>query len=272
MKKGRRVRNIALIVASVALFLASRTEGAEPPPDLLKKIAATASEAARNRENYTYRQSVTVSEFDHRDMASGEYHEVRDITFSPTGSRYEQPVGQPQNTLTQIELTAQDFADIRNIQPFFLTAETLWQYSGKYKGEEMMDGTECFVESVEPKQILSGQRYFQGTLWVRETDFAVVRSEGQAVPQIDTLHKQNLFPHFTTIWKDVDGKWMFPVETYADDTLFFRDWPQRIRVVIRYMNYKRFGAESTLTFEGPEAEPTQTQPPPAAPADSTPQH
>ncbi len=38
------------------------------------------------------------------------------------------------------------------------------------------------------------------------------------------------------------------METYADDTLFFRDWPQRIRIVIRYMNYKRFGAESTLTF------------------------
>jgi len=76
----------------------------------------------------------------------------------------------------------------------------------------------------------------------------VVRSEGQAVPQIETTHEQNLFPHFTTIRRQVDGAWWFPVETYADDTLFFRDWPQRIRVEIRYMNYKRFGAESTITF------------------------
>jgi hypothetical protein len=265
MKKGRMVRNIALIVASGCVFISLRAGAAEPPADLLKKIAATATEAARSRENYTYRQSVTVQEFNNHDMVSGEYREIRDITFSPTGSRYEQPVGQPQNTLAQIELTPQDFADIRNIQPFFLTAETLWQYSGKYKGEETMDGVQCFVESVGPKQILSGQRYFQGTLWVRETDFGVVRSEGQAVPQIDTLHKQNLFPHFTTLWKEVDGKWMFPVETYADDTLFFRDWPQRIRVVIHYLNYKRFGAQSTLTFGDPGA-----QPPTQAPTGTTP--
>ncbi len=264
------VRNIALIVASGSVLLSSRTLGAEPPADLLKKIAATATEAARSRENYTYRQSVTVQEFNNHDMVSGEYREIRDITFSPTGSRYEQPVGQPQNTLAQIELTPQDFADIRNIQPFFLTTESVWQYSGKYKGEETMDGVQCFVESVEPKQILSGQRYFQGTLWIRETDFGVVRSEGQAVPEIDTLHKQNLFPHFTTLWKEVDGKWMFPVETYADDTLFFRDWPQRIRVVIHYLNYKRFGAESTLTFQGPETAPGQTSPAPAAPVPSVP--
>jgi hypothetical protein len=38
------------------------------------------------------------------------------------------------------------------------------------------------------------------------------------------------------------------VATYSDDTLFFRDFPQRLRTVIRYMNYKKFGAESTVTF------------------------
>ena len=242
--------------------------GAEPPPDLLKRIAATATEDARNRENYTYRQSVTVQEFDSRDRVGGEYHEVRDITFSPNGARYEQVVGTAQNTLLHLQLTPQDFSDIRTIQPFFLTGQNIWRYSGKYKGEETMDGVQCFVVDVEPKQILSGQRYFQGTLWVRESDFGVVRSEGQAVPQIDTKDKQNLFPHFTTLWKEVDGKWMFPVETYADDTLFFRDWPQRIRIVIRYMNYKKFGAESTLTYDDITAAPANTPSGTSAPSSS----
>ena len=70
------------------------------------------------------------------------------------------------------------------------------------------------------------------------------------MPQIETLSKQNLFPHFTTIRKNVDEKWTFPVETYADDTLFFRERPQRIRIMIRYLGYRRFGAESSVTFEG----------------------
>jgi hypothetical protein len=262
---GRFVRNIALIVASGCALAGAQAEAAEPPPDLLKRIAAKATENATARENYTYRQSVTVQELDHRDLIAGQYREVRDVTFSPNGARYEQVVEAPKNTLTQIKLTPQDFSDIRTIQPFFITNENLWLYRGKYKGEETKDGVLCFVEYLEPKQILADQRFFQGLLWVRESDFAVIQSYGQAVPQIDTLKQQNLFPHFTTIWKQVDGKWMFPVETSADDTLFFRDWPQRIRIEIKYENYRRFGAESTLMFGGEPSPPATSQAAPPKP-------
>ncbi len=248
MKNGRSVRNIALIVASGLLFPAAAARAADPPPGLLKKIAERETANARARENYTYRQSVTVQEFNDHGAVTGEYHEVRDITFSPNGVRYEQVVQQARNTLTRIKLTPEDFADIRNVDPYLLTVDEIPYYEAQYKGEETMDGVRCFVESVRPRQILSGQRFFDGMLWVRESDLAVIRTEGQAVPQIDTLREQNLFPHFTTIRQEIDGKWLFPVETYADDTLFFRDWPQRIRIVIRYLNYKKFGAESTVTF------------------------
>jgi hypothetical protein len=250
MKKGRIVRNIAPILASALMFAIGGLYAAEPPPGLLKKVAARETENARARENYTYRQSVTIQEFDDRGTVTGEYREVRDVTFSPNRVRYEQVIERPRSTLTRIKLTPEDFADIRNIQPFFMTADQVSMYEGKYKGEETIDGVNCFVEYVQPRQILSTQRFFEGTLWVRESDLAVIRSEGQAVPQIETLKQQNLFPHFTTIRREVDGKWLFPEESYADDTLYFRDWPQRIRIVIRYLNYKRFGAESTITFGG----------------------
>jgi hypothetical protein len=250
MKNGRTVRNIAPILASALMFAVGSLHAAEPPPGLLRKISARETENARARENYTYRQSVTIQEFDDRGTVTGQYREVRDVTFSPNRVRYEQVIERPRSTLTRIKLTPEDFADIRNIQPFFLTADQISLYEGKYKGEETIDGVNCFVEYVRPRQILSTLRFFEGTLWVRESDLAVIRSEGQAVPQIETLKQQNLFPHFTTIRRETDGKWLFPEESYADDTLFFRDWPQRIRIVIRYLNYKRFGAESTITFGG----------------------
>jgi hypothetical protein len=47
----------------------------------------------------------------------------------------------------------------------------------------------------------------------------------------------------------VDGGFWFPVTTYADDTLYFRSGPQRIRLVIQYSDYRKFGAESKITFE-----------------------
>jgi hypothetical protein len=223
----------------------------DPPDGFLRKIAEQETKNAAARENYTYRQSVTIQEFNEQGIVTGQYHEVRDVTFSPNRVRYEQVVEQPKNTLTRIKLTAEDFADIRNVDPFLLTADKLWLYEGKYQGEETMDGDKCFVEYIRPKQILAGQRFFEGRLWVRESDLGVLRTEGQAVPQVDTLHEQNLFPHFTTIRRQIDGKWFFPVETFADDTLFFRDWPQHIRVLVRYANYQRFGAESTITFGEP---------------------
>lgn len=273
MRNGLIVRNIALIVASGLSLAVAVVQAADPPAGLLKKAAEREMEAARARQNYTYRQSVTVQEFSTQGKVTGQYHEVRDITYSPNRGRYEQIVEQPRNTLTQIKLTPEDFADIRNVQPFLLTPDQVSLYEGKYKGEETMDGALCFVEYIRPRQILSTQRFFEGTLWIRESDLAVIRSEGQAVPQVETLSEQNLFPHFTTIRRVVDNQWMFPVETYADDTLFFRSWPQRIRIVIRYMNYKRFEAESTVTFGDPSVPgaPVPTTPPPAtAPPPPTP--
>lgn len=238
----------------VALSFAA-VSGAEPPPGLLKAIAARETENSRARANYTFKQSITIQEFDDSGRVTGEYREARQITFSPTHQRYERVVEPPRNTLTRIRLTAQDFSDIRNIQPLLLTTDDLFLYEGKYKGEQSMDGQMCFIEEIRPRQILSNHRFFDGTLWVRESDLSVVRSEGQAVPQIETSSEQNLFPHFTTIRRPIDEKWWFPVETFADDTLFFRQHPQRIRITIRYMDYKRFEADSTITFGDDKTQP-----------------
>ncbi len=252
MKKGRKLRDTALIVASLLVFSGQRARADKAPDNLLKRIAQREAENAYARNNYTYRQTVTVDEFSDRGLRTGEYREVRDVMFSPEKGRYETIVEQPRSTLKRIKLTEQDFADIRNIQPFLLTNAQAPLYSLKFRGEETMDGFNCYVVWIEPKQILSTQRFFQGLLWVRQTDFAVVRSEGQAVPQIETLKQQNLFPHFTTLRREVDEKWFFPVETYADDTLYFRSGPQRMRVVIRYSDYKRFGSDSVIRFSEPD--------------------
>ena len=244
------------MVASALVLAPAGALAADPPPGLLKLIAQRETQNAIALQDYTYRQSATVEEISGQGAVSGEYDEVRDITFSPKRVRYEQVIGTPRSTLTHIRMTPVDFDDIRNIQFFLLTTEKLPLYEGKYKGEETVNGVKCFVEFIRPRQILSTQRFFEGLIWARETDYAIVQTEGQAVPQIENLREQNLTPHFTTIRKPMDQKWMFPAETYADDTLFFRNWPQRIRIIIRYSDYKHFGSESTVTFGGE----TQTEP------------
>jgi len=146
-------------------------------------------------------------------------------------------------------MTDEDFRDIREIQPLTLTEDQLWNYDVKSRGDELMDDVDCWVLQIKPRQILEGQRFFDGMLWVDKKDYNIVRLQGQAVPQIRTMKQENLFPRFTTIRKPVDGKHWFATFTYADDTLQFRNGPLRERLRIAYSNYKRFGATSTFTVK-----------------------
>ena len=192
---------------------------------------------------------MTVEDLDLHGARSGEYREVRDIVFSPTMVRSELVVEKPRNTLKRLQMTEEDFRDIREIQPLLITRENLFMYESKFKGEELVDGVGCWLLQVRPRQILQGQRLFEGMVWVDKTDNSIVRTEGQAVPQIRTMKSENLFPHFTTIRQKFEGGFWFPVKTFADDTLYFRAGPQRIRMIIRYADYKRFSADSKIEFK-----------------------
>jgi hypothetical protein len=235
-----------LLAALSAELLVNQARAQEPPANLAKLVAHRETETETERNEYTYRQGVTIDELDDHGGARGQYHETRDVIFSPQHDRTEQMVGSASNGLKNLVLTEQDFQDIRDIQPLVLTEDRLWNYETKFRGDETIDDVDCWVLQVRPRQILQGQRFFDGMIWVDKKGYNIVRMEGQAVPQIRTTKTENLFPKFTTIRKPLDGKHWFPVYTYADDTLQFRTGPQRIRLRIAYSNYKRFGAESTL--------------------------
>ncbi|HWQ55064.1 MAG TPA: hypothetical protein VN442_15360 [Bryobacteraceae bacterium] len=238
---------IALILTSVIPATAQ-----QPPPDLARRVAQMETATRDARGHYTYRQSVSVQELDSRGARLGEYREVRDIVFSPAGERTEQIVEAPRSSLKRLVLTEEDFRDVREIQPFVMTTDELWIYETRFRGEEKMDDVDCWVLQVRPRQTLQGQRLFDGMLWVAKTDYSIVRMEGQAVPRIYSGNNENLFPRFTTLRKPVDGKHWFPYFTYSDDVLPFRTGPLRTRMTIRYTDYKRFGAESSVAFDEPK--------------------
>lgn len=227
----------------------------EPPAELARRVAERESANSEARGHYAYRQEVLLEEVPGRGQPGGRYQETRDVIFSPAGERTERVIGQAQSTLSRLQMTAEDFDDIRNIQPILLTPELLPRYEVRYRGEETMDERDCWVLQVRPKQILEGMRLFEGMLWAEKKGLNIVRIEGQAVPPVYTRVgdelSENLFPHFATTRIELDGHW-FPALTSADDTLPFRTGPLRVRMTIRYKDYKRFGAESKITFEEPK--------------------
>jgi hypothetical protein len=239
--------------------------------EIIKRFAVKEKEFKEARDQYTYRQDVKVMTID-GDTPDGAYQQVFDVTFDDKGRRVKNVVFAPQPTLQRIQMTEEDIDDIENRLPFVLTSDEIGEYDILYVGQQKQDELNTYVFDVAPKQIVGKKRYFQGRIWVDDHDFQIVETYGKTVPDIRKKKGQeNLFPKFTTWREQIDGQYWFPTYTRAEDTLKFSLGDIKIREIIKYTNYRRFGSKSKITYEGqevkkgPEQKPDQTPPQPPKP-------
>ena len=224
-----------------------------PVDQIIQHFAAREGEFKRERDNYTYTQTFVVQTIDSSGQPDGEYRMTSDIVFSTTGKRYDKVTYAPPSTLQRISLSEQDFADLQNVQPFVLTTNELPKYYITYVGRQRVDELTTYVFEVKPKKIEKNQRYFQGRIWVDDKDLEIVKTYGKAVPDILKRDEENLFPHFETYRENIEGHYWFPTYTHADDVLHSRTGDIRIRMTVRYKDYKRFRVTSRILLPG-EAE------------------
>jgi hypothetical protein len=224
---------------------------------VIQRFAAKEKEFKIAREKYTYRQTVLVQ----TPEDGGEYRIVFDVLFDNKGRRMENVVFAPQSTLEKIMMSPEDEQDFRTKLPFVLTSDEVPEYSILYVGQQKEDELNTYVFDIAPKQIEKGKRYFQGRIWVDDHDFQIVKTHGKTVPDIRNKKNENLFPAFTTYREQIDGKYWFPTYTYALDTLHFSNQDVKVKEVIKYTNYKRFGSDVKITYEGKDIEKTQDQQP-----------
>jgi hypothetical protein len=250
------------------------------PEDIIKRFAEKETEFAKARDQYTYRQDVKVETVD-GDTVDGEYHEVFDVMFDDKGKRIENVVFAPQSSLTKIYMSEEDMQDIRHRLPFVLTDEELPEYNILYVGQQKEDELNCYVFDIAPKQIVGKKRYFQGRVWVDDHDFQIVKTYGKTVPDLCNGHpcsakshssdNENLFPKFTTWRQQIDGQYWFPVYTKADDELHFKlEGDVHIREIVKYEDYKRFGTNVKILYNGQEIPQGEKKPDANKPPDQNP--
>ena len=178
----------------------------------------------------------------------------------------EKVVRAPVQSLRAILLTPEDYQDLRNVQPFVLTTKEIPEYNINYLGREKVDEIGCYVFAVKPKKITPGKRYFEGQIWVDDRDLQIVKTDGKGVGELKQGSSKNQqFPKFETYREQVDGKYWFPTYTHADDTLHFKGGDDvRMRMTVRYRDYKKYEGKSTIRF-GDVIEDTKkgSTPPPA---------
>ncbi len=227
---------------------------------VVKKFATKEKEFKEARDQYTFRQDVKVMTLD-GDTPDGSYQQVFDVTFDDQGRKIKNVVFAPQPTLQRIQMTEEDIDDIENRLPFVLTSDEVGEYDVLYVGQQKQDELNTYVFDVAPKQIVGKKRYFQGRIWVDDHDFQIVETYGKTVPDIRKKKGQeNLFPKFTTWREQIDGQYWFPTYTRAEDTLHFSFADIKIREIIKYTNYKRFGAKSKITYDGQEVKKGEPKP------------
>ncbi len=244
---------------SVGLMMADKVN---PNPaeidEIVRKFSAKESEFAAARQAYTYRQSAKLQEMG---TPGGKWEEVSDIVFTGDGKREEKVIRAPVQTLRNIIMTPEDIQDMRNTQPFVLTSNEVDQYYVRYLGREKVDEVDAYVFAVKPKKLESGKRYFSGMIYVDDQDLQIVKSYGRGVG----IAKNQQFPKFETFREQIDGKYWFPTYTVSNDTLNFDTGPVPIKMTVKYENYKRFQAESTIKF-GDIVDPGAAPGPGATPA------
>src|ERR1700759_418338 len=106
-----------------------------PPDQIITKFAAKESEFRHARDNYPFRRTVKVETVDDDKKVDGQYYDVSDVSFDPTGRRMEHEVFAPANTLERISMSPADFDDIQHRLPFVLTQEDIGQYNVTYSGK-----------------------------------------------------------------------------------------------------------------------------------------
>jgi len=273
---------LCLLAGALAAVPATAQEGpldnalptGTKPEEIIPRFAGREKLFKEAREQYTYRQDIKVQTRD-GDTVTGEYHEVFDVLYDDKGHRIENVVFAPQSTLEQggLGLDEGDVQDFRNRLPFVLTTEEVPEYNILYVGQQQEDTLHCYVFDIAPKQIVGKKRYFQGRVWVDDQDFQIVKTYGKAVPEIrDTKKKgkeEHLYPKFTTWREQIDGKYWFPTYTRADDTLTFNTGDVHIREIVKYEDYKRFGSNVRILYQGKEI-PKGDQKDQKSPPDQTP--
>ncbi len=257
-----------------------------PADQIIKEFSAKESEYREALNHYTYRRAARVETIDDDGKVDGQWYEVDDVIFDPSGRRTEKVVFAPESTLERVQMTPSDLSDIQHGYPFVLTTEDVPEYNIQYVGKQKVDEVYCYVFDVSPKEIKKDKRYLLGRIWVDATDLQIVVTNGRMVPDDTRKGHEDLHPPFMTWRQQIDGHYWFPVYTRAEGVLHFSGGSGymaqdvHIRDIIKYTDYKRFGSSIKILYNGQDITNNGQQKPgqsgqapakPAQPAEDKPQ-
>jgi len=235
---------------------------------IVKKFTANEHEFRDALTNYVFNRFATINTLGLGGQITGTYRRDSFMTLQQDGSRFEKVLFSPTPTTDPGLVTPEDLEDLGGVNPFALEPSNIDKYNINYVGTEHIDELDLYVFDVTPKVIPDPKktklRLFTGRVWVDKDDLMIVKSRGKAVPET----KNNKFPIVETIREEVDGKYWFPTDARADDDLVFDNGSVlKIRMRVRYTNYRVGRSEVRILDDVPTPTPTPAPKPSPTPHD-----
>lgn len=233
----------------------------QPPPipedEIIHRFAANEERMKKAYDQYSFTMSVKVQE---ESNPGGEFLVTGEMYMKSDGQRYERIVKQPVSTLKQTSFTLEDVKIIASLPLFILTPDELPNYKLKYQGTEKVDEIDTYIFRVEPKQLSRTRRFFNGVIWVDQKDFAIVKTSGKFVREVEAEGTQLPFAMFDTYRENIAGQYWFPTYISSEDTIT----PPKgdsipLKLVVRSSNFQPNPISVSTTPAPPAA------PPPAKP-------
>lgn len=241
---------------------------AVPPEEIIKHFSQKEEEFRLARPAYTSRKIIRLQEFGDDGTLSGEFQVTIEPAVTSSGRSYDKIVDQTTSTLRVLHFEPEDIGRLLAVPVFVLTPAQLAKYDLTYVGKEQVDEINCYMFRVKPKQVERTRNYFEGLVWVDDRDLAVVKTYGKWINETGDVRMPELpFTYFETYRENVAGKLWFPNYLRSDDSVHQKDRETRIRLTIRWSDFKPLATASAAPARSvPAANPAPAPPNPSVPA------
>jgi hypothetical protein len=230
--------------------LSNRPEPDAPPAvpaeQIIQHFSQKEDEYGAAMARYSYKKTIRIQSFGFDGKPDGEYTVVSEPARNPDGTVYQKVVKRPESTLPHMHLLTEDLDVIQRMPFFALTTAQLPKYNLKYIGKEKVDEVDCYLFQVSPKLPERSHALFDGVVWVDDKHLEIVKTYGRWVTDLGEMKTNALpFTMYETYREYIDNKYEFPTYASSDATVTIDKQEIPIRVVIRFTDFKPFGAAAS---------------------------
>jgi hypothetical protein len=243
-----------------------------PPPipeqEIIQKFAASEDVMKKAFDTYTFQESIRLDELSD---PGGKFSVTGYMYVRPDGQRYLRVEKQPESTLKLMHFSLEDVRALSSMPLFPLTSDEIANYNFLYAGQEKLDQLNTYIFQVKPKMLNRKKRFFEGVIWIDDTDFAIVKSYGKFVSELEGNGTSLPFTMFETYRENFQEKYWLPTYTRSDD--YFKDDQNNelpLRLVIHATDFKLNGPAGSSNPPAPPVSPSSAPQKNSSPAPPNP--